>query len=325
MPRYQIDHREKGHPDEGTTQPPTPRIHLVEGYHRGAEERGFNGDRSTCRKSESRVGHGIPGFSANHGHVWDSGGRLRTLGEGQQEMGWMFLRQDRHGFQQDRQVAGDLAAAAAGTQRDKRAIDRKPMAMKEVRALKAGPHQLSQGVADVDSIYAPLPEELFLKRKDAVQLAYVSSDLGDAALAPGPGLGGDEIKDGYVKVVEASGHPKVEIGAVGKYCKVRFLGAGGRNQSAVFAVDAGDVPENFDNADDRKAFGADDRFDEGAAHVWTGATEEVGGGEVAAEGFDKSRGIAIARSFAGGNENFGGRGHVISVASREEKGGARVV
>jgi len=61
-----------------------------------------------------------------------------------------------------------------------------------------------------------------------------------------------------------------------------------------FAVDAGDVGDDFDQAYDGEGGGIDDGSDGGLAHAGSGTAEELGVGVGVADGFGELGGVPIA-------------------------------
>jgi hypothetical protein len=152
---------------------------------------------------------------------------------------------------------------------------------------------VGQRVADEVGVDAAGTEKILLKRKDAVQFGHVSAELADAAFAPGPSLGGDQMKDRDAAAAEAGGEAEVEGGAVGEDGGGGALGAGSGREAAELAPDRGKVVEDFDETDDGQGGLVSDGADACGAHFWAGAAEEGGLGQEAGEGADEASGIAV--------------------------------
>jgi hypothetical protein len=160
-------------------------------------------------------------------------------------------------------------------------------------------------VADVGGGNAVAGEKLLLEGEDAEKALYGAAHFADAALAPSPGLGGDEVDDGDTLAVESAGNAEVKIRGVGEDGEVGFAGGGGGEQFAVLAVDAGDVGDNLDEADDGEAGGINDGVDAGGAEAGAGTAEECGIGENAPKFPDDQGGVEVARGLSGRYQDGG--------------------
>lgn len=304
--------------------PPSPGTDLVEGNQGSAEQRRLYRYSTTGGEADRRVRDGIPGFTFNmlDGRAADgfrqkwrrrAGAALRRRGE--DKVGGAAGEDEREGGGEDGQVAGDFAGAGAGQEGDEGdiggdAVPGKPLVAGQGRANEAG-----EGVSDVGGAHAALAEIGFFKREDAQEVVE-GTELADAVLAPRPNLGGDEIDDRYALSAEFAGEAEVEVWGVGEDGEVGALGGGGTVELTKLAVDAGDVAEHLDEPDDIEVGGIDDGADACGAHAWTGAAEEIRGGQVLAEGLDEGGGVEIAGSLAGGDENFHERSVGVRIASR---------
>jgi hypothetical protein len=111
--------------------------------------------------------------------------------------------------------------------------------------------------------------------------------------------------------VEAAGDAEVEIRAIGKDGGGRAEALGFGYEFSVLAVDAGDVVEDLDDADDGEAGHVHDGADAGGFHALAGAAEQFDVAELSAEGIGETGGVAVARGFAGRNQDA--RRHSYSV------------
>jgi hypothetical protein len=71
--------------------------------------------------------------------------------------------------------------------------------------------QGGEGVADIGGGDAFAVEKLLFEGKDAEETTEDAPEGFDAAFAPGPDLGGDQVKDGDAVFVEAVGDAEVEV------------------------------------------------------------------------------------------------------------------
>src|SRR3974390_2590978 len=109
-----------------------------------------------------------------------------------------------------------FAPPAARAERHEWLVHRNAMLSKKRLPVERGPDNPREGVADVMSIHAAIPEELLLKGEDAVELRYVSLENAGATRAPRPGLRGDQVKDWNAHPVQLHSQPEVEVGTVGQ-------------------------------------------------------------------------------------------------------------
>lgn len=169
---------------------------------------------------------------------------------------------------------------------------------------------------------AAVAEVAFFKRKDAEEVIEGAEQF-DPAFAPGPDLGRDQVHDRDALGAELAGEAEVEVRTVGEDGEVGLFGAGGGDEFAEFAIDARDVMDDFDQADDIEVGGIDDGADAGVAHAGSGTTEEIGLGQVGAEGGYERGGIEVAGGLAGGNEDLHSKGFGVRIAGREGQDAGR--
>ena len=126
----------------------------------------------------------------------------------------------------------------------------------------------------------------------------------EAAFAPRPNLRGDQVNDGHLAFFEMREEVEVKAGAIGEDGEVGLFLVNGAFQFAEFAVNARDVGDHLDEADDGERGGIDDGTNAGLTHAGSGTAEEVGVGVECADGFGELSGVPIARGFTGGDEDF---------------------
>ncbi len=97
-------------------------------------------------------------------------------------------------------------------------------------------------MADVRGGDAVFAKEALLKRKDAEQMLERLAHGADAASAPGPGLGGDQVHHRDAGIVEFAGEAQVKIGTVGKNGEIRVALPGRADKLAELAVDPRNMP-----------------------------------------------------------------------------------
>ncbi len=88
-------------------------------------------------------------------------------------------------------------------------------------------------------------------------MTYLLHEL-DAVLLPGPELRADEEEDRDAEAVQFFGELEVDVGEVDEDGDVGAAVADGALELAEFAVDAGQVADDFGDAHDGHVFGADD-------------------------------------------------------------------
>jgi hypothetical protein len=167
---------------------------------------------------------------------------------------------------------------------------------------KGGANESGERMTDVGGGNSVRRKVLFLKGKDAQEAGEGSAHHRQAAFAPGPGLGSDEIYHRDTLPVEVAGDTEMEIGGVCEDGQSGFFRTGGGEQFAVLAVDAGDMSDDLEDADDGEGGGVNDGTDAGGAEAGAGATEELGIGEGAAEFLDYEGSVEVAGGFAGGDQ-----------------------
>ena len=146
---------------------------------------------------------------------------------------------------------------------------------KKLIAGERGTDQSGERVADVGGGDAVAGEKLLFKREDAEQAVKRAAHLANAALAPGPGLGGHQVDHGNALLVKLTGEAQVEIRRIGQDREVGLLLARFGQQFAVFAVDAGNVGDHFHQAYDRQTGGVHHGAHTGGAQARAGAAEEL--------------------------------------------------
>jgi hypothetical protein len=129
-------------------------------------------------------------------------------------------------------------------------------------------------MADIRGLNSMILKEIFLEREDTQQAADSAAHTWNSAFAPSPGLGGDEVHNRDPPPMEPARDPKVEIGRIGEDRKVgrRIRGS---QQLAVFAINARNVPDHFDEADYSEAGRIDYRADTGGAQSRAGTTKKL--------------------------------------------------
>ena len=96
-------------------------------------------------------------------------------------------------------------------------------------------------------------------------------------LLPGPELGADEEDDGDAEAVELLGQLEVDVGEIDEDGDIGAAGADGGFELAEFAIDAGQVADDFSDAHDGHVFRADDAVEAGGDHALAAHAEEGGG------------------------------------------------
>ena len=98
----------------------------------------------------------------------------------------------------------------------------------------------------------------------------------------------------------------MKVRRVGQDGEVWLFAAGGFDKLVEFALDAGNVADDFDQADDVELGGVDGGADTFFAETVAGAAEEIDLAEAGAEGPDEGGGVEVAGGFAGGDQDFHG-------------------
>ena len=102
---------------------------------------------------------------------------------------------------------------------------------------------------------------------------------------------------------EFRGDAEVEVGGIGQDGERGALGAGGGDKGSEALVDAGEVVDDFDQADDGEVFGSDYGADSGGAEFGSGAAEEVTVGPLLFELGDELGGVVFTGGFARRDED----------------------
>ncbi len=199
--------------------------------------------------------------------------------------------------EQGREVAGDFAAAAARQEGDHGAVRGDAEGSEKLVAVPAWGDVAGQGMTDEAGGNAAIAKPFFLEGEDAKQLPQIAPHLPDATGAPGPGLGRHEVHDGDAQLAEAAGEPEVKIRRIGEYGQIGFFAPGHGEQPVEFAVDAGQMREHFDQADDTEFFRVDDRAHASGEHAGLGAAKELEVRPALAQRLDEARGIKVATGF----------------------------
>jgi hypothetical protein len=150
-------------------------------------------------------------------------------------------------------------------------------------------------------------EELLLEGEDAEEAVEGAAHAGQAAFAPRPHLRCDQVHNGDAELFQPARQAEVEVWGIGEDGEIGAAAAHFGEELAIFAVDAGDMGDDFEEADDGEAGGIDDGLDAGLAHAGAGAAEQARVGPEAAEFGGEERGVKIAGGLPGGDQD--GAGH----------------
>ena len=165
---------------------------------------------------------------------------------------------------------------------------------------------------DLDAVVAI---ERLLEGEDDEHLGDVFLHEFDAVLLPCPELRADEEDDGDAEAVELFGELEVDVREIDEDGEVGPVLADGGFEAAEFAVDAGQVADDFSDAHDGHVFCTDDAVESGLDHARAAHADEggmaPGEGELAAQLVNEQCAVVLAAGFAGGDED-GGIGHACA-------------
>jgi hypothetical protein len=117
-------------------------------------------------------------------------------------------------------------------------------------------------------------EVRLFKRKDAEYAFKVSPHPADASLAPSPDLGGHKVQHRDSEGSKAACYAEIEVRAVRKDGKLWLFRLCRAYQLSELTVNARDVRDNLQQADDRQRGSINDRTYPGFLHSCTGDTEK---------------------------------------------------
>lgn len=98
----------------------------------------------------------------------------------------------------------------------------------------------------------------------------------------------------------------MEIRTVSQYRQIGVLVFGHAEQLSVFAINAGQVGDHFDQSDHGETGGIDDLTNSSIAHSGPAAAEKVEIRAAAAKGGNQTGGVEVAGGFTRGNQDFTG-------------------
>lgn len=244
------------------------------------------------------------------------GGECGGQGEGELQI-WCAGGEELGGAKNFGEVGADLFEAAAGEEADPLGCGVERVACGEFIAGACGERFIGEWVADELGVDAVRFVEGLFKGKDDEHVVDVFFYVVDAVFFPGPELGADEEEDGDAQFVEVFCEGEVEVGEVDEdgYCGAALADSG--FEAAEFAVDLGQVEDDFGDAHDGDVFAFDDALATCGGHAFAAHSEE-GGGEVAdggllLDGVDELGSVVLTAGLACGDEDerrVGGlRGH----------------
>src|ERR1700743_2104006 len=131
-------------------------------------------------------------------------------------------------------------------------------------------------MADEIGLHPMLAVKRIFKGEDDKHAVDIAPYPVDAVLFPRPELRTDKIDDRDAEVVQGPGQREGYIREVDEYGPVRPFGGDAGLELGVFAIDAGDVPDDLGDAHDGDIFGAHDATKAERFHALAAEAEELG-------------------------------------------------
>jgi len=187
----------------------------------------------------------------------------------------------------------------------------------EFSARERGARSSHQRVADPVGSDSRLAVEIRLEGEKAEAAHEAAAHQIHTPGPPGPELRADEIDVLHAAAMQGARQAEMKAGEVGEDGQRRTAADGFGAQAAHGAAQRGNFARDLENAGHAHFGAIHDDFDAGFAHARAAHAEEVNIGALA-ERASQLRGVHIAGSFAGGDQEFGwGHGNCTSGAEAQ--------
>jgi hypothetical protein len=130
-------------------------------------------------------------------------------------------------------------------------------------------------VSYICCVHTTSPEPLLFEGKQAKQFVYKLAYDFYPSLSPSPNLWGYQVINGNATFFHLARHPQVEVRTIGQqrsqgrvFCRIPA-------KATVFAVNTGQVPDDFGKAYDGQTPRVNNRLNSGGLKSWSGATIEA--------------------------------------------------
>ena len=179
------------------------------------------------------------------------------------------------------------------------------MGLEELTSRFRNTDAIDQRMAHIIHLHAPLGVEVLLKRKDHQHAVNGLLHLFHPTAAPSPHLRADQVEHGNAERLQFYGQPKIEVRKVQQDCQRAAVWPALRSP-AVAALNK-DVPvrHGFKGTQYCQPVDIDDGFDATFPHALSATTKELEGPgrNLSQQVRDELRGIHVAGSFSGNDEN----------------------
>lgn len=149
-------------------------------------------------------------------------------------------------------------------------------------------------------------KKLELERENAKKKVDAAAHRLHPTLAPGPNLRRHQVDHGDSLLLQLLRQAEMEVGRIGQDGEVGTGFARGVYQFLEFAPDARYLVDNFEQANNCETRRVDNGFDASFAHFRPRTSEEPRIGPKLAQTTGESASVAVAGSFASGDQDGGG-------------------